>query len=411
MIFFSILYVMVMKMFKKSMIVFAKEIKCIIRDKKTFVLGLLMPLLLVPALLFLVNLSFSSFFSDGTQTSEVKVAFNESDNAFYRFCNSQSQMKIVEISNAEKSLNSGEIDAYISVDPSFDDLILKNKFYDINSILKESYSDASISNSVAKVSMTKYKTEFQKILEDENCSSIDDLYQKVNIDMDAALANDDYDFDLKSDINTLCFILLVPTMIILYCGTSSMSTAGELGVGEKERGTLESLLSTGANRFSIIFGKLCAITFMGTLGGICAVLGLWSYMMTVIGPKSSPIDVGGAVALLAMTIAVSMLFSSINLMISVYAKSYKEAQTYSLPFVMICLAPTFFTYTLVPADITITDMCIPMYNVACVLKEIFAKSINITHVLITISWMIVYSLAAFAVTNRLFKKENIIFRV
>lgn len=407
---------MVMMMFKKSMIVFLKELKCIVRDTKTFVFGLLLPLLLVPGILFIINLSFKSMFPEEPQNTVVKVAFSDDDNAFHKFCSSQSNISIVETKNYEQALNSGEIDVYVNVDSSLDQNILKYGSIDFDQMVECEYNSASMSNTTAKVSFSKYEIGFQKIIESLGESGkiddVEDIYNSVAVDLDTAIGEDVNEaVDIKADINLICFTLLVPTMIILYCGTSSMGTATELGVGEKERGTLESLLSTGANRGSIVLGKLFATTVMGALGGICAILGLWIYMKVMFWEQPSPIDSMSGLCLVLITICTALFFSSINLAISIYSKSYKESQTYALPVVMACMAPTFFTYTLNPVDINIAKLCIPMYNVACVLKEIMSKSVNVGHVIFVMMWLIVYSLIAVIVMMRLFKKESVIFRI
>ena len=62
-------------------------------------------------------------------------------------------------------------------------------------------------------------------------------------------------------------------------------------------------------------------------------------------------------------------------------------------------------------SIDFVKLCIPMYNVACVLKEIISKSVNILHVGIVAGWLIIYSLISVAIMMRLFKKEDVIFRI
>ena len=402
-------------MFRQSLIIFLKELKCIVRDTKTFIFGLLLPLLLVPGILFIINLSFKSLFPEEPQSTVVKVAFSDDENAFFKFCSAQSKIAIVQTRNYERALNSGEIDVYVNVDSSLDQQILKYGNIDFDQMVESEYNNASMSNTTAKVSFSRYETEFQRILEglEDNggVDDIDELYKSVAVDLDAAAGNAGEAIDIKTDINLICFNLLVPTMIILYCGTSSMGTASELGVGEKERGTLESLLSTGASRIAVVLGKLFATTVMGAMGGICTIVGLVAYMKFMFWGQPSPISGSGAMCLILVTICTALFFSSMNLAISIYSKSYKESQTYALPIVMACMAPTFFTYTLNAVDIDVIKLCIPMYNVACVLKEIMAKSVNVGHVAFVIMWLIVYSLIAVIAMMRLFKKEDVIFRV
>ncbi len=402
-------------MFKQAIMIFLKEMKCIVRDTRTFVFGLLLPLLLVPGILFAINFSLSSFIPGSPVSMSIKMAFSDKNNAFYRFCSAQSQAVIVDVQDSKKAINSGEIEVYVDVNSELDKAILDSDGWKLDDFVKYQYDETDMSSTAARSLISKYENSFERLVaaaKDENISSTDELYEFLNVDVDAQLA-DQYDdeFDLGENINLICFVLLVPTMLVLYCGTSSMGTASELGVGEKERGTLESLLSTGANRVSIVLGKLFATTAMGAMGGFCAVIGLIAYMKFMFWGRPSQINFFDGMCLVLVTLCVSLFFASVNLAISIYSKSYKESQTYSLPLVMLCMAPTFFTYGLSPIDIDFVKLCIPMYNVACVLKEIISKSVNILHVGFVAGWLIIYSLVAIIVMMKLFKKEDVIFRI
>lgn len=402
-------------MFKQAVMVFLKEMKCIVRDTRTFIFGLLLPLLLVPGILFAINFSLSSFIPSSPATMSVKMAFSDKNNAFYKFCSAQSGAVITDVKDPKKAISSGEIEVYVSMKPGLDQAIFDSESFKLDDFVKYEYDETAMTSTAARSLISKYENNFEGLVsaaKEENINNIDELNEFLNVDIDAQIA-DEYgdDINLGENINLICFVLLVPTMLVLYCGTSSMGTASELGVGEKERGTLESLLSTGANRVSIVLGKLFATTAMGAMGGFCAVVGLIAYMKFMFWGRPSQVSFFDGICLVLVTLCVSLFFASVNLAISIYSKSYKESQTYSLPFVMFCMAPTFFTYGLSPVDIDFVKLSIPMYNVACVLKEIISKSVNVLHVGIVAGWLIVYSLVAVAIMMRLFKKEDVIFRI
>lgn len=401
-------------MLRQVVMVFLKEMKCIIRDTRTFVFGLLLPLLLVPGILFAVNFSLSSFIPSSPASMSVKMAFSDKNNAFYKFCSAQSKVVINDVKDPKKAISSGEIDVYVDVNPELDKAVLGSGSFKLEDFVNYDYDETTMSGTAAKALVSKYEKNFEGAVsaaKEENISSTDELYEFLNVDVDAFAGEYDDEQNIGENINLICFVLLVPTMLVLYCGTSSMGTASELGVGEKERGTLESLLSTGANRVSIVLGKLFATTAMGAMGGFCAVIGLIAYMKFMFWGRPSQVSFYEGMCLVLITLCVSLFFASVNLAISIYSKSYKEAQTYSLPLVMFCMAPTFFTYGLSPIDVDFVKLCIPMYNVACVLKEIISKSVNILHVGVVAGWLMIYSLVAVAIMMKLFKKEDVIFRI
>ena len=205
--------------------------------------------------------------------------------------------------------------------------------------------------------------------------------------------------------------MLLPMMIIFYCCIGSASTASDLSAGEKERGSLEALLSTGTSRTSIILGKLFATTIMGLISGLCTVLGLSAYLVISSGSQMALISFSGVLALLAVTLFTSMFFASLNLAIGIYSKSSKEAQTYLMPVSILSLIPTYFTYSMDLNSINMQYLCIPIVNVVCIIKEILAGVMNIAHLGIVALWLFVYTLIAFSFANYMFKKESVIFRI
>ncbi len=392
---------MVMKMFKQVWIVFFKELKCIIRDRKTFIVSLLLPLMLVPTMLTIIDFSMKNMMQNQISGS-INIGINNKENSFHDFLVVQGNVNIVDAPNPRQDLNSEKIAAYITVSDDIDQQVLQNEPFQIDVQYSES---SSLSSTMSKALVENYKDAYQYyasyVENEEDFDTLKALKLQSEVEPSAG----------QFDMGSLLFNMLVPMMLILYCFFGSVGTATELSAGEKEKGTLEPLLSTGANRTSIIIGKLLATTAMGVVSGVCTVLGLWGYLMVSSSSNTVHLSSFEMVALLIVTFFVAMFFASINLTIGVYAKSYKEAQTYTMPVSLLCLIPTSFTYTLDLSSIGLTHLCVPVLNIVCIIKEIFARALDFGHLAIVLSWLIVYVAVAFFVTSRLFKKESIVFRV
>ena len=150
---------------------------------------------------------------------------------------------------------------------------------------------------------------------------------------------------------------------------------------------------------------------MGAASGMFTVLGLWGYLLISSGASSHKISVLGMILLLVITLFISMTFSAINLMIGVYAKSYKEAQTYLMPVSLLCSIPSFFTYALDINSIGTPEMCIPIFNMVCIIKEVLAGVFNSAHLLTVFFWLLIYISISVWLTLRMFKKESVVFRI
>ncbi len=389
-------------MFKQAIAVFIKEMKCILRDKRTFIFGLLLPLILVPTMLFISDFSISGLQKNGA--NHVTIAMDSKNNSFYSFLSEQDSITIVDVKNYQKSLDSGEIAAYITVDKNLDEKIIKHENFDLD--IK--YGESSLNSVMTLPILKQYEGTFRYLAERCTLDNTDILRRNfhLKVPLDETATNMP-----TIDTSSIYFTMLVPMTIIIYCCMGSAGTASELSAGEKERGTLEPLLSTSANRTGIILGKLFATTAMGVTSGLCTAIGLWGYLIISGGAAKSHISALNMILLLLTTVFASMFFASINLLIGVYAKSYKEAQTYMMPLSFLSVIPTMFSYTLEASKISILELCIPIYNVVCIIKEILAGAFNIGHLLIVFLWLALYISVILYMIIKLFKKESVLFRI
>ena len=391
-----------MTMISNALTVFLKELKCMIRDKKTFWMISLLPFVLIPLMLLTINFSTQNL--ENNMGKNMTVGISSKDNTFYDFLSVQKALTVLEVTDPQKSLNSGEIVAYITTDNNLDEKFLKKEKFTIDI----QYSDSSINSKMAMAVLPQYESTFRYISENYDFDNINSFKEKISSELDVS---DDLGVDISSDNSMIYFNMLVPILLVIYCWMGSSTVAAELTAGEKEKGTLEPLLSNGVERTSLIIGKIAATTAMGVISGMSSVLGLGVYLLISSSFGKVGMNVLDLLALLFVAILASVFFSSVNIMLGIYARSSKEAQTYFMPSLLVYLIPTFFTYTLDINQINLPQLCIPVYNIICVIKEIMASSLNIMHLGVVTAWFAVYISLAYFVTIRLFKREDVIFRI
>lgn len=391
-----------MTMISNALTVFLKELKCMIRDKKTFWMISLLPFVLIPLMLLTINFSTQNL--ENNMGKNMTVGISSKDNTFYDFLSVQKALTVLEVTDPQKSLNSGEIVAYITTDNNLDEKFLKKEKFTIDI----QYSDSSINSKMAMAVLPQYESTFRYISENYDFDNINSFKEKISSELDVS---DDLGVDISSDNSMIYFNMLVPVLLVIYCWMGSSTVAAELTAGEKEKGTLEPLLSNGVERTSLIIGKIAATTAMGVISGMSSVLGLGVYLLISSSFGKVGMNVLDLLALLFVAILASVFFSSVNIMLGIYARSSKEAQAYFMPSLLVYLIPTFFTYTLDINQINLTQLCIPVYNIICVIKEIMASSLNIVHLGVVTAWFAVYISLAYFVTIRLFKREDVIFRI
>ena len=98
------------------------------------------------------------------------------------------------------------------------------------------------------------------------------------------------------------------------------------------------------------------------------------------------------------------------LLVSTYARSLKEANTYLTPVTLIPVLLSVITMYMEPSSISMAMMNIPILNVVIVIKEIIFNQLNYVHLYMTIGWSIVYVIVSMIAAKMMYEKEEVIFR-
>ncbi len=208
--------------------------------------------------------------------------------------------------------------------------------------------------------------------------------------------------------------ILLPYMVLLMCFLGAIYPAIDLGAGEKERGTLETLLVTPAERLEFVLGKFGMITLAAMVATLLSVGSL--VVSARLGLLSAPGMLGGieydptaiAVSLILM-VPVAALFAAVLLATSIYAKSFKEAQSYSTPINMAILLPALVSF--VPGiELTIPLSFVPLVNVSLALKEAWAGIFKWDCLAVILASSAVYAGAALLFCSKWFQREEVLFR-
>ena len=208
----------------------------------------------------------------------------------------------------------------------------------------------------------------------------------------------------------------LPYVFILFGVRGAMYPALDLGSGEKERGTLETILSSPASRLDIVVGKFLVImsaaflTALLALGGILfgiqqsseippALLDLINDMFTL---KTIGL-------IMTLVLPVSAFFSAVLLGLSIYARSFKEAQSIVAPLNIVIIFPAVIG-TLPGIELNMVTAMIPILNVSLASKDIISGVINPLYM--TEVYISLFGFAALSILwcVKAFNKETTIFR-
>ncbi|MCB2213689.1 ABC transporter permease subunit [bacterium] len=226
--------------------------------------------------------------------------------------------------------------------------------------------------------------------------------------------------NLATDEQMILMVLasFLPYMLILITFTGALYPAIDMTAGEKERGTLETLLASPASRLEIVFGKFLAVFSTAMVSGILSVLSLTvaivsgtSWLGSEIGQELSlEINAGAILGALSMMIPLAALFASILLTVCVFAKSTREAQSYVQPLVFLLILPAMMS--MMPgSESTMGSAWTPVVNVSLAVESLLTDQADPTFIGITLLSTTVYALLGILLTSRVFQKETALFRV
>lgn len=216
---------------------------------------------------------------------------------------------------------------------------------------------------------------------------------------------------------------LLPYFFLLLSFTAAMYPAIDLTAGEKERGTLETLLCSPAGRTEIVFGKFLMVLTASLTTVLCSLLstlvsaGLVAAMFSpeLLGQARAtrvtalPINPLGLLMVVGMAVPMSVLFSAVQFSLGLFARSYKEAQSYISPLLGVILLPAFLGM-LPGMDLSPGLALVPILNVSLVSKELVAGVWHWDLIALIFGSSCVYAAVALTWAVRLFNREDVLFR-
>ncbi|HVA94842.1 MAG TPA: ABC transporter permease [Candidatus Dormibacteraeota bacterium] len=214
---------------------------------------------------------------------------------------------------------------------------------------------------------------------------------------------------------------LVPYFVILLCLTGAMYPAMDLTAGEKERGTMETILCSPISRTHLVLGKFLMVL---TASLATAVLSLISMAVSFGVGKKMLLDMvqGAADPALQITITgkaiisiffivlpLAVFFSAALLAISVFAKSFKEAQSYISPLMIVVVLPA-VAAMLPGVEMNTALALVPVLNTSLICKEIITGTYHWKYIALIFMSSSIYAAIAIAIAVKLFQREDVLFR-
>ena len=370
-----------------------KELRELFRDKKSLAMMLVIPIF-IPLLVIGMSALFESQMNVDTEEYN-KIGFSYELSEVEESIAKEMDIDVVHGTTKElkEKYEEGNIDLYITK---------KDNHYTI-------HSDGSDNSSYASSLMETYFNTYKEVLQQESLSK-----QKINPDeilniitVDEKVVEEDNFFASYIKNYAFLFILMAITVSATYPATDTTA-------GERERGTLETLLTFPIKSKDIIIGKFLGVTVSSIITGLLslalAVISLFisKDMFTIYEGVNTMYSLSSIIYAVVVIVTYSFFISGLCIAIASTSKTFKEAQSALTPLTFISLFPGMIAFMIGITTNTLISI-IPFLNFTTIFTDITAGNINILHIFLMMLSTVIYISIVFYYIIKQYKSEKVLF--
>jgi sodium transport system permease protein len=396
-------------------LLFVHELRMLVRGRRTVVMAVVLPAVIMPLMLYAQKYSFERrerllsgvvyrYALTGDLAGRVQTLINQTRSELNREEGENAgqfrEFRIAETTalNPESALDRDEIQFYIqAITPAAADQVpVMNVIYRGDRIA----SDTAHTGIMKLLSLARQRDSAMLLVRQGFPGDPKQLFttHDSNIASSAAVTG--------SMVGRFLTLFLVMMMF-----TGGAVAAMDIIAGEKERGTLETLLTTAAGRHEIVAAKQLAITSVALVITLIQGLNFFLYLKLRVVPLPKNFDLhlpaGMALTLLFLFIPLAGTIASVLLMISAYAKSYKEAQMYFFPVYLLSLLPSLAS--MMPGiELRSAIVAVPLANVSVAAREILMGRPDPAMIMVTFAVMAVTAGYLMRTSARMLTREDLI---
>lgn len=388
---------------KKIQILIRKETQDILRDRKTLVMMVVVPILLYPLIIIGMTLIMGHIMQ-----SQGNTIYDVGYDAEY-------EMFVSELRTLYGA-ESDHVDAFLQFEAGnreeadvWMDITKQEGRYHVRLEYASSEQDSRYAESALEELLEIYREELLvKNLKDEGLTE-DFLYPVSYEAADRVSVSESMGMDIGGSIG----MLLITTILL-----GSFYPAIDATTGEKERGTLETLLTLPVNNFQMIMSKYITVALFACVTAVISMLSLGGSVLFLLFGVSENISAGleispGAIlpvvpVVLLMLFTVALLITAICMVFCVFAKSFKEANNYMTPVMLVVM---FLSMAgMIPSvQLSYTTALIPILNASLMVKQILAQQFSMGMAGVVIGVNLAYSVLIVWILSKIYDSEDILF--
>ena len=303
----------------------------------------------------------------------------------------------------DEARNEGACNAYIIFEKDFDE-VLNNRLKDQSAPLPGVQIYMLSTSTMSAVASEKVNA-LLNVLRD---IKITETYGDITI-----INNMTFDIADEATQSNYTLAMLLPMLLITFIFAGGISIGTDAIAGEKERGTIATLLMTPINKNEIVIGKLIAAIIMTIISALSSFIGVACSLpmsQEIFGSANlTLLSFSTMISLFGLILSTALIAITIFMIASTIAKNIKEATTFAMPFYMIGIILSLSTMFMEKFPTDIATYLIPIYNLSLGIKGTLIGEISTINLLIVIGSNLVYFILGIILMTKLFKNEKIMF--
>ena len=399
----------------KWQVLLVKEIKHLFRDTKTIVQTVVVPTFITPLLIGAIFWYVGSIATEETKKTYDISVYSSADSLLIDDLNDSDRLAITKEGSLEAVIEAVTFDKSeigLAFDDSFVDDLTSNKSAQLTIYSKDidTFSQA--------------KSIVSNIVDDYEESIRNNRLELLNLDENYVnpITINEEDLTTEEESAGSIFGALLALFFVMYVISGSMYPAIDLGAGEKERGTMETLISTNISSVDIIIGKMLSVTSSAILTATFSMLGFAIPILVIFlfyadsvneylfGLLSAIVNPVALIGVFVLIIPLSVFMGAFLLAISVYAKTPKEAGLLLGNVLIVFIIPCYVPLINPGLELDFVGALIPCYNLAIITNNLIAGTVDWFLYSVALLSTIVYCIVAIYITYIMFDDENVIFR-
>jgi sodium transport system permease protein len=395
-------------------IVYLKELRSLLRDRKTLIFTILIPIIALPLIGFGMTQVMSKL-SEKARTQQIKYAIFGAQNApalaelFARDAGYR-EVKLGSAGDIRGAIGDDRIKLALNVPAQFAGAIGASQQAAI-----ELHFNSADAGEITRKRVNAVVEQYNATLRDKALSDFKLTAPQLAFVLNPVTIDVRSTADQRERIGALVGGML-PYLLIFVCLMAGMYPAIDIGAGEKEAGTLETLLLAPVSRSQLVMGKFLVLFTVALAASLLMVSSLGLLLRFYSGRLDpalaavvAAISIGDLGMIALMLVPTAAMFAAILLSMSIYAKSYKEAAGMMQPMMIIAIMP--MMVAMIPGvELTWLWSAVPLTNIALAMKEIVKGTMDYPKFLMILFSSTLLAAILLAFCRRWFSREEVLFR-